>query len=271
MTLAGPSLSISASANARRAVAGASFSPPSLSAVTAWLRNTINDADIDSVTDQFGGSPATQSVAARRLTGNADFSMQGIETIDNLTWPLGSGNNGVNQTGFACWMAPDSVAVAGNLICIALGVGGASARKLIWSHNTSRIRFQVFDPNAPGNNGRDGQTATGVISTSPQFVTFEFDGTYPTEAERFIVTVNTVPINVTFTNIGTPSGPITSLPVVTGNIIIANFQNTTVGSNPLKGRMGRNIYAFGSRMAGATTGLLTSAARTALMNFEPLV
>ncbi len=53
----------------------------------------------------------------------------------------------------------------------------------------------------------------------------------------------------------------------TGNIMIGNGQDGAA-SSPLNGLIGPNIYAFGSKMAGATTGLLTTAARTALMNFE---
>lgn len=246
------------------------FSPASISAVSAWLRNTTTSGDISSVTDLLNNNPATQATAARRPAGLTDGSMEFVETVDNLVWSLIGANNGLDQTGYALWIEPDSVAVSGNIIVISVGAGGASARKLLVRHVTSRIMVQVFDPNAPGANGRQGQSDLGVIAAGRQFLTFEYDSTYATEAERVIVTVGGSPIALTFTDVGTPSGDITTLPSVTGNAIIANFQNTTAGSNPLTGRTSRNIFALGSRMSGATTGLLTTEGRSALMNFEAL-
>jgi hypothetical protein len=40
------------------------------------------------------------------------------------------------------------------------------------------------------------------------------------------------------------------------------------GTNAWVGDIGPNVYIFGSKMTGATQGLLTTAARTALLNFE---
>jgi hypothetical protein len=240
-------------------------------AVTAWLRNSTLSGNIESDSDLLNTNPAIQTVDARRPSGNADGSMTWADNPDNLVWPVHASNNGVTKTGFAFWFDPDTVATNYNLIQIGAVAGGASAAKWDIQQNSTRLVLIVYDPDAVGT-GRIAQAPVAGLVAGPQFVTVEFDGDAATEATEIVMTINASdPLTLAFSNLGSPTVPIDSLPVVTGNIIIGNGQNAAGGSAPLVGRFGRNIYALGAKMTGATTGLLTAAARTALMNFEPLV
>jgi hypothetical protein len=68
-------------------------------------------------------------------------------------------------------------------------------------------------------------------------------------------------------NNGTPGTFASSMQVPTGSMNLF-AQNASTGGNGWVGDIGPNIYIFGSRMAGATEGLLTPAARALLTSFE---
>src|SRR5690606_2149096 len=107
-------------------------------------------------------------------------------------------------------------------------------------------------------------TAGGTITTAWHFVTLEYDKDAGTDAARIITTIDGVSLTGT---IGGSDDISAGLFAATGNAYIGNG-NDGAASSAYNGLLGPNIYSFASKMPGAEFGLLTSAARAALMNFE---
>jgi hypothetical protein len=240
-------------------------------AVTAWLRNSTLSGNISSIDDLLNVNPAVQTVDARRPSGNTDGSVTYADNPDNLVWPITSDNHGTSQTGFAFWFDPDSIAGATVLLEMSAVAGGASVNTLSIQTSGARLAIIVYDPDVGGANGRIGQSPAASLVAAPQFITFEFDGTAATEAGQFVITIAGLPVTVSFSNLGVPTTPIDTLAAPTGNIIIGNGQNAAAGSGPFAGRFSKNVlYRIGSKMSAATTGLLSTSARNALMNADVL-
>lgn len=248
---------------------GAEFSPNQLSAVSAWLRNSTV-GDIPGVPDVINvANPATQVVAGRQPVGAADGSMT-FDGANVLVWPLvANQNKNTTALGFALWFEPDAFTANQQLVCIHTGTGGASVSTMMIYAQSNNLRVEVRNNGLLGRRG----SATAVLSAGvPAFITGEFNGAMGAEATRHVLTVNGVVQPLAFTAIsGGASDVVLNNP--TGNILIGGAANADVGSEPIliNGRLSKNIWAMTSAMVGAAEGLLTSAARLALMGFEPLV
>lgn len=248
---------------------GLSFSPSSLSAVSAWLRVAQATSDVNgisSVPDVLNSNPAVQSVTARKpmpeaSAGNGLPCMR-FATNDVLVWPITAQSSASNYAGWGGWVKPDSVAAAAQrLIRVATGTNNASATKLVVGLNTSFLTGSAVG--ATSGTITKTTAPASIVAAAWHFCTIEFDQDGASDNARITLTLNAVPLVTLATD--TLVGP--GLVVATGNILIGNG-NDGAASSPLNGLIGPNIFAFGSKMAGATTGLLTTAARTALMNFE---
>lgn len=253
------------------------FSPLSTGVIVAWLRNSTIGADaISSVPDTLNSNPAVQTQAARRPTGNADHSMT-FATNDVLSVPLigsetdpGVINNGTSQWGIAFWVEHAAGGSEEAYACIGNLTGGASAMKLDFKKITTNfLRVDMY--NDPTNARRITATSNALVAGTPAFITLEYNADNATENDRLVMTVNTTVVTQSAANlVGTGDISLGLAAGVTGNLLLGNRRDSTAAS-PLNGTFGKNIWFIGSAMTGVTTGLLTPAARTALMGLEPLV
>lgn len=241
------------------------FSPGSISAVSAWLRfaqGTITGSGYSSVPDLLASNPATQSTDANRPPNSnsanglprADF-----QGADFLSWPVASNNNQTAASGFAAWVEFDSTSVQG----IFGSFNGASNRIELCIFNTS-VFVNVFHSQFVARRG----TVEGVATGTKYFLTWEFYGAGADDAEKCVLTLNATPLELVFTDDSGAPGAMPSALVATAGAHAIGARRVSDGLSPLDGKIGPNIYILGSRMPGATEGLLTAEARTALMNFE---
>lgn len=246
---------------------------PSTAAV-AWLRNTTLSGNISSVSDQLNSNPAVQAVDARRPAGEASGAMTFL-TNDVLSLPL-IGNetapgviiNGTRQFGVVMYVEHDALGAEEAYIMIGNLTGGASAMKLDFKKITTN--FLRVDLYVDAANARRITATDNALTTASTCITLEMDLDQAAETDRVVMTVGgTIVAQMGANLIGTPDLGLGLAAGVTGNLLIGNRRDSTAAS-PLQGRVGRNIFFLGAKMAGATQGLLTVAARTALAGFEPL-
>ena len=240
----------------RRAIEGNGFSPLELSAVGCWLRNATLSGAISSVADLANpSSPATQATSARQPTGNADGSMS-FGGDDCLIVPFHANNQSTTAIGFCFWLNNTSLAAQRNPFS-QTGAAGASS---------SRGRLDILTTGAGtrtgGAAGGQGDNAAGSFTAgAPHFISVEFDGAAALGSRHSLFIDNVL---IASSGDTLPA----ALTSATGTWTIGAID--TSGTTGVLGSMGRNFYVLNSKMAGATQGLLTSTARAALMNFEPL-
>jgi hypothetical protein len=249
------------------------FDPTTVSAVSAWLRlagGTITGSGYSSVPDMLSVNPATQSSDAIRPVNGTSANGLPIVTCDGttaLSWPLNAGNNGTTQWGFAAWVKTTTAAGVRELFNIDSVGSGASSRKLQQVSSGTSDMIDVFD--VPGTSARRASMTSLFTLNTLVFVTFELDlNSGAAEASRCVITRNAAVQTLSFSDAnGTPGSVPVAMGAPTGNAAIySRFVNGA--STSWIGDVGPNIFILGSKMPGATEGLLTTAARTALMNFE---
>ncbi len=242
------------------------FSPTQVSAVSAWLRlasGTITGAGYSSVPDILASNPAVQTTDVSRPPNlnsanalpRADFD----GASDYLSWPAAANNNQTVTSGFAAWCEFDFVSA---IVGIFAAFSGATTRCELFLDgndlcvNVNHSQFSV----------RRGTVADCFVAATKYFVTWEYDGGGANDAAKCTLTINGAVQSVTFVNdTGAPNAMPATLVATAGPFLIGT-RLAAVG--PLDGKIGPNIFILGSKMAGATQGLLTTAARAALMNFE---
>lgn len=243
------------------------FTPTDITAISAILdvgTATLVSGDISSLPDLLNSNPAVQTVAARRPTlelsaGNALPCMR-FATNDVLSWPITAQSaGGTSQAGWGLWVKLDAASGIQSLIQVLSATGGANGTKLRLRSSSTAIQFFA----SPDGTSTKNNIASSVLDTGWHFLTFEYDSTAGTDAAKMVATVDGV-------SVGTVSGAATlgALFAATGNILIGNGQDTTSASGPLNGLIGPNIYAFASKTAGATTGLMSDTERTSLMLYK---
>lgn len=250
---------------------GGGFLPSQISAITSWLRvasSTVTGSGISSLPDLLNSNPAVQGTDAQRpALGTAANGLRLITGASGkvLTVPLIGGNSQTIQWGMAMHISTPLGAAARTIFGVRTGNGADKLRVNFKVDSDESLRCVVY---LDDSNNRSGLTAASQIGDSTvHFVTAEFDGDQVTEATRLTLTIDGVVKSLTFANeAGSGTMPPSMVDAV-GNGLIGAF-NTAGGSAPFTGFIGPNIYFLGSKMAGATEGLLTAAARTALSNFE---
>lgn len=254
---------------AAQQVLGGGFSPFDVSAITAWLRladGTITGSGYSSVPDKYASNPAVQGTDANRPPNlnsanalpRADFD----GTADHLLWPAAANNNGTSFWGFAAWVEPD-VVTAGirGFLCATPG----ASNKIEVIRSAADLLVDVYHSQFVS---RRGAVAAALSAATKVFLTTEFAADGANEAAQLTITLNASAQTVTFSDSsGTPGAMPAALPTASGNITIG-CRNSGGVTGFLDGKIGPNIWILGSRMAGATQGLLTTSARNALMNFE---
>lgn len=245
-----------------------SFNPANVSAVSAWLRfgqGTVTGSGYSSVPDVLASNPATQSTDALRppLNNTANGLQRGdFAASDFLSWPAASNNNQTAASGFAAWVEFDGL--PSSVQCVYGSLNGASNRVELCSFNND-LFVNVFFSQFVARRG----TATAALTAGTKaFVTWEFLGAGANEAARCVITLNATPLVLVFNDDGGAPGAMPTALVTTVGSHAIGARRVSDGLNPMDGKIGPNIFILGSKMDGATTGLLTTEARTNLMNFE---
>lgn len=247
------------------------FSPDQVSAVAAWLRfaqGTVTGAGYSSVPDLLNvGNPAVQGTDDSRpasVTTTTGFPRADFDgTSDFLTWAPASNNNQTAAFGFATWMQLDTVQAATRGIFSA-HPNAADRRCEILTTSGNLI----IDVNVSQFSARRATVTSAFSAGTDVFVTWEYDTTGSDDSAKCVITLDAVVQTPSFSDgEGTP-GAMPSTLVQTASNYIIGARGPSGSANFLDGKMGPNIFLLGSKMSGATQGLLTTAARTALMNFE---
>lgn len=225
--------------------------------VTAWLRNTTIGA-LSSWPDVLNpGNPAVPRNVAP--TGNADGSISLNGTTQSWSWAPAASNFNVTRTGVAFWLKAIDFAVSPAIFTMRTG-GFVFQIAINGSGNTIGMNMV-----AQSGLRRDATSIGSAFTTNtPAFFTWEYDGGQSTDATICVITVNGTPVAFNY------SGGLSIMP--------ATLHSTTnpidIGSNGTSqlfhGAYGRNLFTLQGAGGISGGGLLTSAQRTALMNFEPL-
>jgi hypothetical protein len=248
----------------------AAFVPSGVSAVSAWLRVASATSDVNgisSVPDAMNTNPAVQSVDARKPV--VENSANGLPcmrfaTNDVLRWPITAQSSASDYAGWGLWVKTDSTATTQRLMRISTGTGGGSALKLAVNAPFSGGTLTGSGATAAAPGGVTRSVAGGtLVALAWAFWTIEWDKDGASDSARLTLTKDGVLVGTLATNVATGS-----LVTATGNILIGNGGDDVTASSPYNGLIGPNIYAFGSKMAGAEFGLLTTAARTALRTYQ---
>jgi hypothetical protein len=243
------------------------FVPTDITAISGILdvaTATLVAGDASSVPDLLNSNPAVQTVAARRPT--LELAANGLpclrfSTNAVLSWPITAQSaGGTSQAGWGLWVKLNAAASAQILLTVSTGTGGANGFKL-------RLRTNADTANviaSPDGTATKNNTTGNILDTGWHFLTVEYDSTAGTDLTKLVTTVDGVSSGTTISGTAT----LGALFAATGNILIGNLQDTTSASQPLNGLIGPQIYAFASKTAGATTGLMSSSERTSLMNYR---
>lgn len=248
------------------------FNPAQLgSAISSWLRvagAVVTGSGISSLPDVINVNPAVQGTDALRPALGA--SANGLPLITGasgkvLTVPLIGANSDPVRWGIATHISTPLSVSARTLFGVRTGNGASALRVNVKVDSDESLRCVVY---LDETNNRAGATAASQIGGSTvHFITIEYDGDQATEATRLVISIDGVVKALTFANeAGAGTIPPTMVEA-TGSALIGAF-NTAGGSAPFTGFIGPNIYFMNSKMAGATEGLLTAAARSALSLFE---
>jgi hypothetical protein len=243
---------------------------PGESAIAAMLdfeTATNTSGAWSSVPDLFASNPATQGTAAARPL--VATSANGLPLADNqggddvLLWPVASNNNQTVTHGVGFWVQFDSVAAVNGLIS---AFPSSAANKYELFVQNGLIGFDAYTSQFAARRGAlAGAVTTGVW----YFVTVEYDGNASGDAGRCTITIDGTVLSLTFSNsAGTPPGSVMPATLIstTGNLFLG--ARSAAGLSSMNGRYGPKLYVFGSKLTGASPGLLTAAARAAIMAYK---
>lgn len=251
----------------RRVIEGVGFTPAELSGVvTSWFRladasSVITGSGYSSIQDVLNpSSPATQSTDARRPPAATSANGLPILTVaaSNLAVPMIAARANLSAWGFWGWVKQS--ATADGLISFGTS-GGASANFAWFNFNTSgtNCKSEIWT-------GASSRVANkgSLTAATWKFLTLEYNSAFAADA-RLALTIDAVSLTATFSG-SLGSEPASLQSGVTGSGSLLSF--TSAAGFPFVGSVGGNFGFFGGAMSGATEGVLTAAARAALMNFE---
>ena len=246
-----------------------SFNPTQLSSIAAWLRLQASSQSAGEWTnwvDVLNSNPMAFNVARRPAVAAAanGLPVATFLTNDIGVWPIAASNNNRNTVGYFEWAKPVGVTGTQDLLSIWNGSGGSSDRQILSFF--SGINWVVI-LQTDATHGRQATVVSAASAGVWRCYGIEFDSSGSGDA-CLTLSIDGVIQSPTMAASPNGDGPLGTLTAVTGNIIVPNFQDGAAASH-LDGDLGPNLFALTSKMAGASTGqLLTAAARAAIAAFE---
>lgn len=245
------------------------FSPAQLSAVSGWLRlasGTITGQGYSSVPDLLASNPAVQSVDADRPPAATSANGLPIMDLDGasdfLSLPAATNNNQTAAAGLVLWVKPDTVG-AGTSSIVSTIPGATNRFELM--RDTTDLLIDVFFSQFVSRRG----TVPGVFSAGVWVgLTWEQFCAGATDPDKCTLTVNGVVRTVNFTDSSGAPGAMPGSLVSTAGPHLIGCRISASHTGCFDGKIGPNIFLLGSRMTGATQGLLTTAARANILGFE---
>lgn len=236
-------------------------------AVTSWFRlgdplSAITGAGYSRIEDVLDRSnPLLQGTDNKRPPNATSANGLPIMTMATAFMPFALTAARQNNTTWGMWGWFKQATNADNTSSIGTSSGSSAKRQYLFFRTSGTgLRTQVWTTDTTSRVG----DITGMTAAQWNFITIEYNGNRSGDA-RLAATVNGVVQTLSFSSgDGVASMPAT-LVTATGNGSMFAF---TSGGPYFVGSMGPNFGFLGSAMVGATEGLLTPAARAALMAFE---
>lgn len=255
-------------ARRRRMRRSGGFDPRQISAVTGWLRlqsSTQSAGEWTNWFDVIAGNHASYNAARRAAvaTSAEGLPLANFQTNDCASWPIAASNFNTSTFGIFLDVAPDATGTTQVLWCVANGTAAASHKVIVtyFLGTTWTVDCYINDAD-----GRSFTFASAATAGTQRRYGIEYDSSVGGDG-CLTVSLNGVITSATgVANIGA-GGSLGALQSVTGKLLLGNF-NDGAASSPLNGKEGPHAFALTSKMAGATSGLLTTAQRALLAGYE---
>lgn len=193
--------------------------------------------------DVMNNNPGTTNAARRpaAAAANNGLPIATFASNDAVSVPLVSAiNNQTTRLGWALWAKVGDLVGFNTLLSISSGTGGASAAKLqLFVSSTEAITVDAY---IGSGNGRRFTTTATIPQDTWTFVRLAYNSDGGGDA-NVSVFINGVLQPGSFSNLGA-GGTLTTLPTVTGNLIIGNINNGSA-SAALNGSIGPDIFFLG--------------------------
>lgn len=236
------------------AASGQAFDPLTVTAVSAWHRNSTVGA-LATYPDLLGGAAGIPGPAGAGHfpTGNADLSVT-FDGGDDIRIPLAAPNNNTTTWGFGVWV---KAGLSGQqTLYNAQASSGASSTKaridILTNGSISAVSLT---------SGAAASSAGALTANVAAFVSVEYNGNR-SAGSRFKFFVNGVDVTASDSSPATLNAP-------TGNSEIC-AADAGGGGTSFIGTIGRSFYFYGAADAGSTVGLLTTANRAGLATVDVL-
>lgn len=265
---------------ARSSFRNKGFNPTQLAAVIGSMLDpgsastVVTGSGISSLADNFGGLPALCGTDSGRpplvTTSNGEKVAQGVN--DFMAYPASTANNQLVTWWYGAFILLDNLIATKQWL--RYGVTNTNSPQPTDSTELSILVNEslVFRAHTDASGGqiRSATTPAAVLTdTGYTFVTVEFNGNLAAEADRVIISIDTVVQTLLFSDsVGTPGAfPAALQGQPAGkDIALFNYRSDT-NLVPLIGKLGLQYFGKAAE-AGVTRGCLTPATRLNLANFR---
>lgn len=221
------------------------FSPEQNTKLKAWLRlaaSSQSGGEWTNWVDVLNANPGVINAARRPAVGASanGIPLATFATNDCVSVPLIPANNQTTKTSIAMWVRVGNLVGTNTLVTYSVGTAGASARKLFMLLDSAeRVRVDAY---IAGTAGRIFTTTAGLTQNAFAWVRLNYNSLLGGDA-NLTARINAAAAAGAYTDAGA-GGVLTTLPTVTGNLLIGNTNDSAVASSPLFGDIAGNIYFF---------------------------
>lgn len=236
-------------------------SPREVPAVRGWIdlsASAQSGGEWTQWIDVLNNNPGAINAARRPAVGTSTngLPIATFATNDAVAVPLVTAiNNQTTKLGWAAWIRIGNLAGLGTFISVSSGTGGASAAKIQVFFNSNETLD--IDAYISGSAGRRFTGSTPLTQNTWTWLRLRYNSALGGDANATMF-VNGVVAAGTYGNLGA-GGTLTTLPVVTGKLIIGNINDGTA-SAALNGDIGPDLFFLGED--------ITAAEELKLMNYR---
>lgn len=246
----------------------APLAPLTVSAVSAWLRlqaSSQSGGEWANWVDVLNSNPGAINSARRPAVAAAanGFPLANFQTNDCVAWSIAASNFNISTFGIYLDVSPDATAGVQILWSIAPGTNGSNHRAITTYFSGTSWIVDCYITDA---NGRQFTFNSAAAAGTNKRYGIEYDSTVGGDGCLTATINGAIQTANSTANIGA-GGTLGAFQAQVGNLLLGNF-NDGAASSPLSGKQGPNVFALTSKMAGASSGLLTTAGRAALAGFE---